>query len=36
MKKFWEILNFIFDWTMNILFAIILIGGSAYVILSLI
>jgi len=36
MKKFWKILNEVFDWIMNIIFAAILIGGGAYVILTLI
>ena len=35
MKKFWEIVNTVFDWIMNIVFAAILIGGGAYVIKDL-
>ena len=35
MKRFWEILNWLFDWFMNIVCAAILIGGGAYVIKNL-
>jgi signal peptidase I len=30
MKKFWKVVNWIFDWIMNIIFATILIGGGAW------
>lgn len=32
MQKFWNVVNVIFDWIMNIVFAAILFGGGAYVI----
>ena len=35
MKKFWEVVNLIFDWIMNIIITVILIGGSAYIIKDL-
>jgi hypothetical protein len=30
MKRFWEIVNTIFDWIMNIIFTAILFGGGAW------
>ncbi len=30
MKKFWEILDDIFGWTLNIIMAAILFGGGAW------
>jgi hypothetical protein len=35
MKKFWYVVNEVFDWLMNLIFAAILIGGGAYVIKDL-
>jgi len=35
MKKFWEIVNTVFDWIMNVICAAILIGGSIYIIKDL-
>ena len=35
MKRFWEVVNVILDWIMNIIFTAILIGGGAYVIKDL-
>ena len=32
MEKFWKVVNEIFDWFMNLLFAAILLGGGAWVI----
>jgi hypothetical protein len=32
MKKFWKIVNEIFDWILIVLFAVILFGGGAWVI----
>ena len=30
MKKFWKTLGVIFEWIMNIIFAVILVGGGAW------
>jgi len=35
MKKFWSVVNEVFDWLMNIVFTAILLGGGAYVIKDL-
>jgi hypothetical protein len=35
MEKFWKVVNEIFDWFMNLLFAAILLGGGIYVIKDL-
>jgi hypothetical protein len=35
MKKFWKIVNEIFDWVLIVFFTVILFGGGAYVIKDL-
>jgi len=32
MKKFWKIVGGIFEWFVNIVLTVILVGGGAYVI----
>jgi len=35
MKKFWKVVNEIFDWFLIVLYTVILLGGGIYVIKDL-